>query len=1141
MRFRRFASALTFVSLITAALILGSIGIGADNPRVIGSRPASNETDVKLCDSVSVDVELPPVEGNGVAAATLNSSTVYLYRTSDGPSQKVNANLNTTGGGDAVTLTPILFLSPLTQYTFVITNGLEDLADNAFEPFTISFTTGTNDCSNGSPVAFKQIVTYQNEDFPSLTSDPNLRGKYSSLAIGPDGRLYAAMIHAYVDSGAGYVEYAGGIRVFDIRRNNQSTDGLLKFAHEITALNNRSVIGLEFDPDSTPNNPILWVTSNTPLYYPPNHPDNDSNTNFSSEIARLTVSNLGQPSESWTAETWIDGLPRSKKDHLANSLELGPDGKLYMTMGSQSAMGAADNAWANRTESILSGAVLRIDIQKMKQHVTSSQLELPLHVSTRKSGGTSYNLNEAGNPYNPTAPGAYVQIFATGVRNAYDLVWHTNGQLYVPTNGSAAGGNSPAYSNNTSCSPRFNGQNYNGSTSVPALTGVSTQKDYLFRVVQGKYYGHPNPSRCEWVLNGGHSNSTTPTGTVINEYPLGTNPDPNYAGISWDMGYNKSPNGTIEYRGAAFNGALLGKLMVVRYSGNNDILVLTPGGATKDIIAEEEAIAGFTGFNNPLDLVEDTTTGNIYLSEYQDETDFEAGRIVLLKPDLNRTPIATSDYYVIGQNTSLNVPNAEGVLSNDIDADGDPLTAVQETTPSHHVGEFILKNGGGFDYTPEPGFIGVDTFYYRPNDGQGNGNLGSVTISVTDGGPNEPPDANNDNYVINENQTLNVNVEDGVLDNDTDPNNDFLIAQYVEGSGPASGNLTFNADGSFVYTPVQAFSGVVTFEYRADDNRGGKNKATVTITVNEFNYPPEVTGEVYYVVVSTSDNPVTAIRDVTRGVLKNDTDSNFDVLSASPAGGPSHDAEFQLNADGSFSYRPDNGYLGLDSFTYMVDDGQGGTGFGIATINVVEAPLEFELLTNGRLEDKKPSNFKQPMAWVAKALYNDKVVCNRTDPSVKIFAYEGDCAFKFVGNKNSPQMSYLQQVTQSDDLEKGDTLTLSVFVQGKNVVNNAAFLKVTVKYLTGKNDNFKLKIPKGSYPYTSLTQVIQLNQNRQVDVIKTRIAYSARGVSGNFLIDGVSLWKESSVSIPPETLRGEGEGDNLIPLPADPLELRGSN
>jgi poly(A) polymerase len=47
-------------------------------------------------------------------------------------------------------------------------------------------------------------------------------------------------------------------------------------------------------------------------------------------------------------------------------------------------------------------------------------------------------------PYAPTRPGAPVSIYATGVRNAYDLVFHSNGHLYAPVNGSASGGATPA-------------------------------------------------------------------------------------------------------------------------------------------------------------------------------------------------------------------------------------------------------------------------------------------------------------------------------------------------------------------------------------------------------------------------------------------------------------------------------------------------------------------------------------------------------------------------------------------------------------------------------------------------------------------------------------------------------------------------
>ena len=105
----------------------------------------------------------------------------------------------------------------------------------------------------------------------------------------------------------------------------------------------------------------------------------------------------------------------SSKDHLTNSVAWGPDGALYFTQGSNSAMGAPDNAWANRLERQLNGAVLRLDTSKLPG-------TLPLDVKTVDGGGT----------YNPFATNAALTIFGSGVRNAYDLVWHSN----VPVCGS---------------------------------------------------------------------------------------------------------------------------------------------------------------------------------------------------------------------------------------------------------------------------------------------------------------------------------------------------------------------------------------------------------------------------------------------------------------------------------------------------------------------------------------------------------------------------------------------------------------------------------------------------------------------------------------------------------------------------------
>jgi VCBS repeat-containing protein len=95
---------------------------------------------------------------------------------------------------------------------------------------------------------------------------------------------------------------------------------------------------------------------------------------------------------------------------------------------------------------------------------------------------------------------------------------------------------------------------------------------------------------------------------------------------------------------------------------------------------------------------------------------------------------------------------------------------------------------------------------------------------------NQLPVANDDSYSAVENETLIVDAP-GVLENDSDPDGDLLMAALQTGS--ANGSVSINADGSFTYTPDSGFMGIDTFTYTASDGRGGSDTAMVTITVNE--------------------------------------------------------------------------------------------------------------------------------------------------------------------------------------------------------------------------------------------------------------------------------------------------------------------
>ncbi|MFC3736311.1 Ig-like domain-containing protein [Paractinoplanes deccanensis] len=534
-------------------------------PAVRASTPANGATGVPVTTSVVEDLVLP---NGGVRAASLTSSTVTLTRVPDGA--PVPATTITSGGGDVINLSPTAPLAPLTAYRFSVTAGVTDVTGKPFAPYSIVFTTGSGG-GTGGPAAFDKTVGV-------ATGAP-----FTTVVKGPDNRVYAGTLDGRVFR---FPINTGGTlgtpTVINAVRNNAAALGL-------PGAPARTIIGMAFDPASTAAAPILWVTDNYEYVGPLDVPD------WSGRIGRLSGTDLS------TYTPMVVNLPRSVKDHETNSLAFGPDGALYVSQGANNAMGAPDSTWGNRPERLLSAAVLRLDPARLPAGT-------PLNVKTG-DGGT----------YDPYAVGAPLTLYATGVRNAFDLVWHRNGHLYAPTNGSAAGGNTPATPATlpASCARR----GYTGPV-VPALTNVPTaETDYVFDVRPGRYYGHPNPLRCEWVLAGGNPTAGTDP-FQVGAYPVGTAPDPNLhlAGMT-DAGLHASANGVIEYRG----GALDGKLLVVRYSAGQDIETFDVS-ASGALSNRTTGITGFTGFSQPLDLTQDQTTGFLYVTE------LGASRITLLTP-----------------------------------------------------------------------------------------------------------------------------------------------------------------------------------------------------------------------------------------------------------------------------------------------------------------------------------------------------------------------------------------------------------------------------------------------------------------------------------------------------------------------------
>ncbi|HOE93338.1 MAG TPA: DUF2341 domain-containing protein [Methanofastidiosum sp.] len=204
----------------------------------------------------------------------------------------------------------------------------------------------------------------------------------------------------------------------------------------------------------------------------------------------------------------------------------------------------------------------------------------------------------------------------------------------------------------------------------------------------------------------------------------------------------------------------------------------------------------------------------------------------------NSPPVAVNDFYKTEMNTQLTVA-APGVLENDSDPEGNMLLSAKLTDPAN--GMVVMGTDGKFIYVPKNDFTGTDSFTYTVYDGIDASSTATVTITVgkaaepqvekkeeTTTPKNSSPIAVDDYYITAINTQLAV-VAPGIIQNDSDPDGDFLLVAISK--SPSNGSLSLGTDGSFTYMPNADFSGTDSFTYSLHDGNEGSSKAVVTITV----------------------------------------------------------------------------------------------------------------------------------------------------------------------------------------------------------------------------------------------------------------------------------------------------------------------
>jgi len=272
--------------------------------------------------------------------------------------------------------------------------------------------------------------------------------------------------------------------------------------------------------------------------------------------------------------------------------------------------------------------------------------------------------------------------------------------------------------------------------------------------------------------------------------------------------------------------------------------------------------------------------------------------------------------------------------SDDILSDSS-LEVFAHTEPMH--GTLIIDyETGEYQYTPDPGYVGQDSFTYQAihKVSGTKTDWATVTITVT----NELPVANFGSagaHMSNSitNQPLDysdVADELGITDENltitiiTEPLHGTVTVQWDETSGTWTYTYVPDKDESGY------FVGTDSFEYTVTDAQGVVGPSgTAQVLVTISNTPPVGVSDT---VTATQGQPT--VIDVLVNDFDLDNPDNQDVLTVVQDSITVQHGTLVLNEDGTFTYTPDPTYTGQDVFTYAVTDGESGAELTWVTVTI---------------------------------------------------------------------------------------------------------------------------------------------------------------------------------------------------------------
>lgn len=305
---------------------------------------------------------------------------------------------------------------------------------------------------------------------------------------------------------------------------------------------------------------------------------------------------------------------------------------------------------------------------------------------------------------------------------------------------------------------------------------------------------------------------------------------------------------------------------------------------------------------------------------------------------VQNTTLSSDDFH----SKVKNIKVTGNILLNDLDPEGNTQSATPKTVNTSGVGKYEVVANGDYTFTPAMGFYGTANFENQVCD---NGTPVACTKSTI--------------YFVVENDYTepDVNkVEQGKIVSGDLHKNDNLPVGYFYGNlqadigNPSADTPVLNSDGTYTFTT----STIGLYHFEIDVCTPGANpycyteKLTINVTdpISISNLP--VTTKDLAIMEGHPSSPST----ITINVRANDNIANIfgkvnsgvGTLSNPTIKTNKNGATISVNGSGNVTYKPKNGFYGIDTFTYEVCELPGGSlckeEMVIVTVNDIDAPVD---------------------------------------------------------------------------------------------------------------------------------------------------------------------------------------------------------